>query len=70
MFLAQRKILTIGILLALGACAGIQPGGQYSGIPDTRTGSSRNNMETGSISSSGVIYSNRDGYLISPTNQR
>ena len=65
-----RSALLFGLVLAGAGCAGIQPGGQYSGIPDTRTGNARNNMETGSISSSGVIYSNRDGYLISPTNQR
>ncbi len=65
-----RPLLFLIAALGLGACAGIQPGGEYSGIPDTRTGNVRGNMETGSITNSGAIYSNRDGYLTSPGNQR
>jgi hypothetical protein len=60
-----------GLLCAAGlaACAPgiITPGGQYSGMPDTITGNPRGNMPTGSISTSGTIYSRRDGYLTTPS---
>jgi hypothetical protein len=65
-----RPLLLLLATCGLAACAGIQPGGQYSGIPDTRTGNTRQNMETGSITTSGAIFSNRDGYLTTPAQPR
>jgi hypothetical protein len=62
--MSRMLLLLAGFLLA--ACGAITPGGEYSGIPDTRMGNWRGDMETGSISTSGVIRSNRDGYLIRP----
>jgi hypothetical protein len=52
-------------LLCAGCAPGmITPGGQYSGMPDTTMGNHFGNLSSGSISTSGVINTRRDGPLI------
>ena len=67
----MRTILpcTALCLALLAACGpgGIQPGGQYSGMPDTITGDAQRNQATGTISTGGTVWSRQQGYLTSPT---
>ncbi|MBK1660075.1 hypothetical protein [Paracraurococcus ruber] len=62
------RATSLALLFLLAACGpgGLRAGGQYSGVPDTRTGDWQNNRQTGSISTDGTVHSRQQGYLTTP----
>ena len=67
----MRKSLATALAiltLSLAACGpgGLQPGGQFSGQPDTPIGNTEKNMATGAVTSEGSIFVRRQGYMTTP----
>ncbi len=64
----MRLALLCCLILGVSACGpgGLQPGGRYSGVPDTIIGDPQRNYVTGTITTDGTLWSRRDGYLTTP----